>query len=112
MMSPKETPLQIDVHELASWLKEGRRLVLLDVRQPREIEICQLPGALHIALHELPRRVEQLDPNETIVVYCHHGGRSMQATRWLRAEGFERVANLAGGIDAWSRQIDPAVPTY
>jgi sulfur-carrier protein adenylyltransferase/sulfurtransferase len=90
----------------------GERLVLLDVREPHEWEIARIPGARLIPLRELPERLGELDPAAEIVTHCHHGGRSLRALEMLRAAGFERVRSLAGGIDAWSTDVDPSVPRY
>ncbi len=104
--------IDVDVHTLARWRAEGRAVTVLDVRQPWEHEICRLAGARLIPLRELRDRCGELDPAETLVVHCHHGPRSARAVELLRAEGYERAYNLAGGIDAWSVEIDPSVPRY
>lgn len=104
-------PLEITVNELKSWLDAGKRLTVLDVRNPPEFAIARLEGSTFIPLPELPRRTEELDPEELFVAICKVGGRSMQATHYLRAQGF-KVVNLAGGINAWSAEIDPLVPRY
>jgi adenylyltransferase/sulfurtransferase len=104
--------LEIGVEELRRWQEEGRDLQLVDVRQPVEHAIASLPTAVLIPLRELPRRVRELDPERPVVVHCHLGPRSISATQWLRAQGFARVLSLRGGIDAWSREVDPAVPRY
>jgi len=90
----------------------GEKLLLLDVREPAEVAFCALPGSVHIPLHEVPRRMGELDPEREIVVVCHHGTRSFQACVFLRARGFDNVYNLDGGIDAWSLTVDPTVPRY
>jgi rhodanese-related sulfurtransferase len=82
------------------------------VRDPPEYEVCRLDGARLIPLRELPDRLDELDPADTLVVHCHHGPRSSRAVAFLRGKGFERAYNLAGGIDAWSVEIDPSVPRY
>ena len=105
-------PFEIDVETLAAWLKEGRELNLLDVREPHEAEICQIEGSQLLPLRELPQRFSELDPETLWVVHCHHGPRSGHAVMFLRQQGFERATNLTGGIDAWSLRIDPAVPRY
>jgi rhodanese-related sulfurtransferase len=86
---------------------------LLDVREPWEFDIANIPGSKHIPMGDIPSRAHQeLDPDEHIVVVCHHGVRSMSVTNWLRQQGFENSQSMSGGIDAWSRQIDAKVPTY
>lgn len=93
-------------------LDAGEALLLLDVREPREWEICRLDAAQLLPLRELERRASELDTRREIIVYCHHGGRSAQAARWLREHGFPRVSNLKGGIDAWAREVAPEMPRY
>lgn len=87
-------------------------VVLVDVREPNEVEVAALPGALHIPMREIPQRLDELDRQEDLVVMCHGGARSRQVAGYLLATGFERVFSLIGGIDAWSQQIDPRVPRY
>jgi rhodanese-related sulfurtransferase len=82
------------------------------VRNPPELEICRIGDPTFIPLHELPDRLGELDPAATIAVYCHKGGRSAQAVHFLRQMGYSRAVNVAGGIDAWSAVVDPAVPRY
>jgi rhodanese-related sulfurtransferase len=109
-------PLEIPVDELARRRAavpiEGDGLALLDVREPWEVEICRLPGSINIPLAQLPGRVDVLPRDGMLVVLCHHGMRSQQATHWLRANGIANAVNLAGGIDAWARVIDPGMRTY
>ena len=103
---------QITVQELDSWRQAGQRIVVLDVREPWEIEICSLAGAVSIPLQSLPSRVGEVPADRPVVVLCHHGMRSLQAVAWLRRAGFENAVNLAGGIDAWARQIEPSMGVY
>ncbi|MCS6963246.1 MAG: molybdopterin-synthase adenylyltransferase MoeB [Thermoflexus sp.] len=106
------TEFDITPQELKATVeRDGRQIVLLDVREPHEWEICHLEGALLIPLRELPERLHQLDPTREYVVYCKTGARSAQATRIMQAAGL-RVRNLRGGINAWSREVDPSVPLY
>lgn len=86
--------------------------LLLDVREDWELAIARIDGAVHIPMGQLPDRLAELDPEGEIVVLCRSGGRSAQVTRFLQQQGFGRVSNLAGGILAWSEQVDPAVPQY
>jgi rhodanese-related sulfurtransferase len=86
---------------------------LLDVREPWEYEAARIDGATLIPMGEIPSRAHQeLDPEAHIIVYCHHGVRSMNVTAWLRQQGFEKTQSMAGGIDAWSRRVDGKVPMY
>jgi rhodanese-related sulfurtransferase len=91
----------------------GEPFTLLDVREPWECAAASIAGAKRMPMGEVPSRAHQeLDPDDHIVVICHHGVRSMNVTVWLRQQGFERVQSMRGGIDAWSRRIDPKVPLY
>ncbi len=105
---------QIHVQELAARLRDGEPIFLLDVRQPWEHDTAALPSSTLIPLQELPDRTSELEPppEALIVVYCHHGIRSLSGAALLQHLGFPRVASLAGGIDAWSLLVDPAVPRY
>ncbi|MGH9361905.1 MAG: molybdopterin-synthase adenylyltransferase MoeB [Thermoanaerobaculia bacterium] len=102
----------VQPEELKRWLDAGRDLVVLDVRTPQEHDIARIAGARLIPLQELRDRLGELDPAATIVAHCHSGMRSAQAVSFLRRMGYDRARNLAGGIDAWSRQVDPSVPRY
>ena len=87
--------------------------VLLDVREPWEFQAASLPDSLLMPMGDVTSRAHaELDPDAHIVVLCHHGQRSLSVAMWLRNQGFERAQSLAGGIDAWSRNIDPNVPRY
>lgn len=100
--------------QLAARLRESAPPRLLDVREPEELAIAALPGALHIPLGELAERIDELEGGRDLewVVICHHGVRSAMATRFLAANGFSRACNLLGGIDRWSLEVDPGVPRY
>ncbi|HUS34999.1 MAG TPA: rhodanese-like domain-containing protein [Verrucomicrobiae bacterium] len=104
----------ITASELAGLLKLVDAPKLLDVREPEEFEIASLPGARLVPLGQIPASLEQIADwkNEAIVVYCHHGIRSMHAITFLEHAGFKNLANLSGGIDAWSREVDPKTPRY
>jgi rhodanese-related sulfurtransferase len=102
----------ITVEELAQWRASGRDFVLLDVREPFEVAAASLPDALHVPMREIPVRLAELDPQAEHVVFCHHGGRSERVAQFLSARGFERVHNLEGGIDAYSKRVDSSVPRY
>ena len=95
------------------WPEERRDLVqLLDIREPQEVTLASLPSSTQIPMSQIPARLGDLDPRRPIVVMCHSGQRSRHVAAFLLANGFERVYNLEGGIDAWSTQIDPGVPRY
>lgn len=103
---------EMTVKELKALRDTKAPHVLIDVRQPDEYELCRIEGSLLIPLAELPRRLDELPQDKDIVVHCHHGGRSAQAVRFLREHGFASAKNLAGGIDAWSEEIDSKVARY
>jgi rhodanese-related sulfurtransferase len=100
--------------DLAAWLTDPTRPApqLLDVREPWEVALCALPGAVTIPMGQIPGRTEELDPDRPVVCYCHHGMRSMQVAMFLDRRGFGQVWNLTGGVDAWAREVDPSYPTY
>jgi rhodanese-related sulfurtransferase len=102
----------ISVHDLKARRDRGDDLVLLDVREPDELAMASLPGALHVPMGEVLARLAELPKHRDIVVMCHTGRRSERVARILRANGFPQAANLGGGIDAWSCEIDPGVPRY
>src|SRR5271165_979915 len=90
----------ISVRELADMRSTGREHRVLDVREARELDICRLEGALHIPMAEIPARVDDLPPNQPLVVLCHHGVRSQMVVDFLRDAGFDNAVNLDGGIEA------------
>ncbi len=98
--------------EFVARRERGDPLVLLDVREPWELEIASVPGIVHIPMNQIPDRVGELDPAGEIVVLGRVGGRSLQVARWLEAQGFPTVANLSGGILAWAREVDPSLTAY
>jgi rhodanese-related sulfurtransferase len=110
--TPETLPIEIDVATLAAWRAQGVPHAVLDVREPWELEIASLEGALAVPMGDVPSRLGELPREAPLVILCHHGGRSMRVTAWLRSRGFGMAINLAGGIDAWAREVDPALPTY
>jgi rhodanese-related sulfurtransferase len=105
-------PGELSVRDLKARLDAGDAPVVLDVREAEELAIARLPFALHIPMHDVPARLSELDPEQEIVVVCHHGMRSAHVAGFLEQQGFTRVRNLAGGIDAWSLFVDPDLPRY
>ena len=105
---------EITPAQLAAWLSDARRdkPVLLDVREPWEWQTARIEGAQHIPMRDIPARLGELDPDQEVVAICHHGARSQQVAMFLEKNGFAKVHNLMGGVDAWSRTVDPAVPLY
>jgi len=109
---PEPDEINVTVSQLQRRQQQGRRPLLLDVRTPREWQVNRLEGAQLLPLNELTSRWQELDREQEIVVYCHHGHRSARAVDFLRRAGLQNVKNLTGGIDAWSKEIDPSVPLY
>ncbi len=105
---------QLSVTQLKAWLDDPAREkpVMLDVREPWEYQIARVEGSKHVPMRAVPAQVGELDPGAETVVICHHGGRSMQVAMFLERAGFGRVYNLAGGVDAWARQVDRSMATY
>jgi rhodanese-related sulfurtransferase len=109
---PANAVWEISATELRSRLERGDELTLIDVREPHEWQIAHLPDATLIPLHSVPAHLSELDSSREIVLHCHTGVRSMRALEFLRSAGFRKLKNLRGGIDAWSRDVDPGVPRY
>ena len=103
---------EISPQELKRRLDAGEPLQILDVREPWECAIVSLPGTVHIPLAQVPQRLKELDAGRELIAMCKSGGRSLRAAQYLQTAGFQRVANLTGGITAWARDIDPSLPTY
>ena len=108
---------QVRPSELSSWMEaHGADALVLDVREPVELGVSSVKPEgfvlVHIPMNEIPGRLGQLDPGRAVAVLCHHGNRSMRVAMFLQANGFENVANIAGGIDAWAQELDPSVPRY
>ena len=110
---PAADSLEIGLHDTAAGLKQTPRpFALVDCREPEEWETCRIEGARLVPLSRFAEMAPvALDREQPVVVYCHHGMRSARATLWLRQQGYA-AWSMAGGIDAWSRQIDPDVPVY
>lgn len=104
--------LQIEPKVLKEILGRGERVRLIDVREAWEHQTCRLEGSELIPLGELPARCQELTDSEPIVLYCHHGIRSLDAAVWLRQQGVEGARSLAGGIERWALEIDPSMPRY
>ena len=104
----------ISASELAAWLADASRAkpLLLDVREPWEYEKARIEGAQLLPMREVPGRLDELDQERDVVAICHHGGRSQQVALFLEKAGFKKIHNLVGGVDAWSRTVDPTVPLY
>jgi rhodanese-related sulfurtransferase len=104
--SPQEVQRRIDA---------GERLILIDVREPEEFAITRIEGATLIPMRSIPASLRQLEAKadeNTLIVFCHHGMRSLNVVHWLREQGVSACQSMAGGIDAWSAVVDPSVPRY
>jgi adenylyltransferase/sulfurtransferase len=108
----EEDVLEINIDQFKEIRDNGNNVVVLDVREYHEYDICNIEDSVLIPLGELADRLDELNKDDEIVVHCHHGGRSMRATQFLRDKGFKNVKNLAGGIDAWAEKFDPDMPRY
>lgn len=108
------TPLEANSEAIKTWIDTGKQFLFLDCREPDEYATARIEGTTLIPMSELTQRVGELEPwrNSQIVVHCHHGGRSLRVTNWLRQQGFAQVTNMSGGIDEWSQVVDPSVPRY
>lgn len=105
--------LEITVDQLKAQLAGPHPPLLLDVREPWEAETASIPGAKFMPMADVPGRAfSELDEDQPIAVLCHHGARSLSVANWLRTQGFEAAQSVAGGIDLWSRVIDPTIPRY
>jgi len=105
--------LELTVEQLKEQLASANAPLLLDVREPWEFNTANIEGSKLMPMGEIPSRAHQeLDEEQHILVLCHHGARSLSVAAWLRQQGFDQAQSVAGGIDAWSRSIDPTVPRY
>lgn len=112
-MPDTQFPLEVTVTDARDRLSaRPDATVLLDVREATELAICSVPAARHIPMGQIPANLDQLPRDRDILVMCHHGVRSLRVTYFLRQHGFDRVANVAGGIDAWAEQVDPGMARY
>jgi rhodanese-related sulfurtransferase len=108
-------PLEVTPVELKKRLDSGERLVLIDVREPGEYELTRIEGAELIPMNTVPQRLQDLEgraDEATLILFCHHGIRSLNVVNWLRKQGVDACQSMTGGIDRWSLQIDPTVARY
>jgi len=103
---------EITATELKKMVDQRTPLVLIDVREPHEYQICRIPGSKLMPLGDVLKRMHELNSAEEIVIHCRSGARSALAVEWLMKAGFRRVHNLKGGVLAWAEQVDPSVPKY
>ena len=104
--------LEIKPAEVKARMDRGEKLVLIDVREPWEHQLCSIQGATLVPLGSLAASLQSLPDVDEVICYCHHGMRSLDAAAWLRFQGIERAKSLEGGIERWSVEIDPSVPRY
>ncbi len=112
-MNPADCPLEISVEETKRLLDtQPAAVVLIDVREPHELSICRIAAAEHISMRQIPEHLATLPRDKHLLIHCHHGGRSLRVTEFLRAKGFSTVSNVAGGIAAWADRIEPEMARY
>lgn len=104
--------LEITPVDVKARMDRGEKLVLIDVREPWEHQVCRIEGATLVPLGSLAASLQTLPGVDEVICYCHHGIRSLDAAAWLRLQGIEKAKSLAGGIERWSVEIDPQVPRY
>jgi rhodanese-related sulfurtransferase len=112
LLQSRDVTPEIQPLEVKALLEAGAALRLIDVREPEEHAICRIEGAQLIPMGTVPLRLQELDDETPLVIFCHHGVRSLSVVDWLRRQGVENCRSMAGGIDLWSLQVDPGVPRY
>jgi rhodanese-related sulfurtransferase len=115
MMGVMTSPLEVDPQEVKRRLDSGEKLHLIDVREPHEFALAKIEGATLIPMNSVPGELQDLDARAdqaTLIVYCHHGVRSLSVVHWLREQGVDACQSMSGGIDVWSLRVDPSVPRY
>lgn len=103
---------EISVEELSAARARGENPVVLDVREEWELQLARIPDVVHVPMNQLPSRLAEFEREVPIIVMCHAGGRSLRVAHFLENQGFTNVANLTGGISAWSQSVDATVPQY
>jgi rhodanese-related sulfurtransferase len=115
MMVSMPGPLEITARDVQQRLDAGETLHLIDVREPNEFAIAKIEGGVLVPMRSVPSELQDLQAKATtapLIVFCHHGVRSLNVVHWLREQGLENCASMSGGIDAWSAMVDPSVPRY
>jgi rhodanese-related sulfurtransferase len=103
---------EVSVDELKQARDRGEKPLVLDVREDWELQLARIPDVVHVPMNQLPARLGEFDRAAPIIVMCHAGGRSLRVAHFLANQGFTNVANLSGGISAWSESVDATVPQY
>jgi rhodanese-related sulfurtransferase len=114
-MTPAAVPLETTPQEIQRRLQFGEKLALIDVREPGEFQLARIAGAELIPMRAVPAELSRLDAqagDTPLIVFCHHGVRSLNVVHWLREHGVDACQSMAGGIDRWSLEIDPSIPRY
>ena len=114
-MAEPSLPIETTPEDIQRRLYAGEKLLLVDVREPAEFQAARIAGAELIPMRTIPAQLQRLEAasdDATLIVYCHHGVRSLNVVNWLREQGVNGCQSMAGGIDRWSLQIDPSVPRY
>jgi rhodanese-related sulfurtransferase len=115
IVSETTLPAEAIPQDIQRRIDAGEPLVLIDVREPEEYAITRIDGATLIPMRNIPANLQQLEARAdgaTLIVFCHHGVRSLNVVNWLRQQGVDACQSMAGGIDAWSASVDPSVPRY
>ena len=108
----QQADYDIGVHQLAEMRNDGAVHTVLDIREPQELAVCIIDGSITIPMQQVPNELKGLPRENPLIVVCHHGMRSAMVTEFLRKNGFDNAWNLAGGIDAWARHVEPDMPRY
>ncbi len=103
---------RLNAQELKARLSAAEPPLVLDVREPWEVQVCALPGSRHIPMRDIPERLAEIDRDRDLVVLCHHGVRSLAVANFLAGQGYTRIYNLDGGIDAWAKEVEPGMAKY
>jgi rhodanese-related sulfurtransferase len=111
-MNPEAADIEIEPRELRHMIERRDEFLLIDVREPWEHQRARIQGSVSVPLREISGNVTRLAGPETVILYCHHGIRSLDAAAWLRSQGISGARSMAGGIDRWSIEVDPKVPRY
>ena len=104
--------LEITPSEVKQQLDRGEKFLFVDVREPWEFQLCHIEGSKLIPLGQVPPSLQEFEAADSVILFCHSGRRSLDAAAWLRSQGVAGARSMAGGIDRWSREIDPRVPRY